>query len=57
MTKPGTIKRQKKPIYSKKAALLIAGLALCACAVIVGINVMFYRTIKEYDPDIIISGV
>lgn len=57
MTKPGTSKKRKKPAYSKKTVLLIAGLALCACAVIVGLNVVFYRTIKAHDPDIIISGV
>ena len=57
MTRPGTRKRQKKAVYSKKTVLLIAGLVLCACAVIIGINVMFYRTISKYDPDIIISGV
>ena len=57
MTKPGTSKKRKKPAYSKKTVLLIAGLALCACAVIVGLNVVFYRTIKAHDPDTIISGV
>ncbi len=57
MTKPETRKRRKKPPINKKSVLLIAGLVLCACAVIIGINVMLRKTIDRHDPDIIISGV
>lgn len=41
----------------KKTVLCIAGLVLCALAVIVGLNLTFRRTIRQADPDTIISGV
>lgn len=57
MTGSGKRKRRKRSRYNKRAVLPVAGLTLCALAVIIGINVMFHKTISKYDADIIISGV
>lgn len=57
MTESGKKRTAKRGAVSRGTVFLIAALVLCAAAVIIGINVMFQRTIDKQDPNRIISGV